>query len=244
MTDDQGRVPEPPLAPPSPQMADPNVQLPEPMAPEPMAPEPMAPGGLAPTPETPEAPTAPAPAPPAPMPAAPPPAGPTYTWDQPTEPTGPAPGVRFAAHPARLVAYIVDAIILTVIAGVVFVFSSLFLALGVTTDSEGTATVSTFSALAFLVGLLIVLVVTVVYFPLFWARSGSTPGMMLFGLRVVRDRDGGPISGGTALVRYLGFILLSFTSIIGLIGFGWILVDSRRRGWHDLLAGTCVIQRA
>ena len=26
------------------------------------------------------------------------------------------------------------------------------------------------------------------------------------------------------------------------IGFIWILVDKRRRGWHDLIAGTCVIE--
>ena len=32
-------------------------------------------------------------------------------------------------------------------------------------------------------------------------------------------------------------------SIALYIGFAWILIDKRRRGWHDLIAGTVVIQR-
>jgi uncharacterized RDD family membrane protein YckC len=217
MTDDQERAPEVPLAPPEPQMVDPSTV---PMATAPEAP-PMAAG-----------------------PAGPPPAAPSYSWDQPNEPAGPAPGVKFAGHPGRLVAYIIDGFILGIIATVLILAAFAVLGVGITTDSEGSASVGGLSALGFLVGILLVLIVTLAYFPFFWVRSGSTPGMRVFGLRVVRDADGGPISLGTGILRYIIFLLLASFSLLGLIGFGWILVDSRRRGWHDLAAGTCVIQRA
>jgi uncharacterized RDD family membrane protein YckC len=88
------------------------------------------------------------------------------------------------------------------------------------------------AALAGLIGLL--------YFPFFWARGGQTLGMKPFGLRVVRDRDGGRIGWGTALLRLVG---LWVAAAVMYIGFIWIFVDKRRRGWQDLIAGTVVIKR-
>ena len=38
----------------------------------------------------------------------------------------------------------------------------------------------------------------------FWWRGGQTPGMKLFNLYVVRDADGGPLSGGQAVLRLFG----------------------------------------
>ena len=63
--------------------------------------------------------------------------------------------------------------------------------------------------------------------------------MRVFRLRVVRDRDGGPISGGQASLRLLGYWV---NGIVFYIGFAWILIDARRRGWHDLIASTVVIE--
>ena len=84
----------------------------------------------------------------------------------------------------------------------------------------------------------VVLLVSVSYFPFFWARGGQTPGMRFFRLRVVSDVDGSRISGGTAVIRLIG-LWISF--LIFYLGIIWILVDGRRRGWHDLIAGTIVI---
>jgi len=85
-----------------------------------------------------------------------------------------------------------------------------------------------------------VLVLSIGYFPWFWMRGGQTPGMKPFRLYVVRDRDGGPVSGGAAALRLLGYWV---NSLALYLGFAWILIDKRRRGWHDLIAGTVVIQR-
>ena len=87
---------------------------------------------------------------------------------------------------------------------------------------------------------LALLLLVLLYLPFFWARGGQTPGMRLFGLRVVGDRDGGRIGWRTALLRLLGMYV---ASAVFYLGFIWILVDKRRRGFHDLIAGTVVVRR-
>ncbi len=79
------------------------------------------------------------------------------------------------------------------------------------------------------------------YFPFFWARGGQTPGMRPFGLVVVRDKDGSRIGWGAAWLRLLGMYV---ASSVFYLGFIWIFVDKRRRGWHDLIAGTVIIKRS
>lgn len=70
----------------------------------------------------------------------------------------------------------------------------------------------------------------------FWALLGRTPGMMVFGLRVVTV-DGGPPGAGRSIVRALGY----WVSAVALAGFAWIAVDRHRQGFHDKLAGTYVV---
>jgi uncharacterized RDD family membrane protein YckC len=75
------------------------------------------------------------------------------------------------------------------------------------------------------------------YFVLFWSTAGQTPGMRLMGLRVLT-------SGGTypgvirSLVRVIG---LGLAIVPLFLGFLPVLVDRRRRGLHDLVAGTVVL---
>jgi uncharacterized RDD family membrane protein YckC len=149
------------------------------------------------------------------------------------EAVGPAPGLRFAGHGARLVAYFLDAVVVSLLVlGVV-------IALGLLT--AGLA-ISGAAPLAVVSGLLVVLSVFAIslgYFPWFWVNGGATPGMRIFGLRVVRDRDGGPIGWGEAILRVIG---LWIGGAVFYLGYIWILIDKRRRGWHDLIAGTVVVQ--
>jgi uncharacterized RDD family membrane protein YckC len=155
-------------------------------------------------------------------------------WQPPAEEfVGPAPGIRFAGHGPRLLAYIVDTIVLFAI------FMGCFAILGGV--ALGAARVESFGLAAggAALGFLLIFIVAIGYFPFFWWRGGQTPGMRLFGLRVVRDRDGGPLSGGQAALRLLGFWV---NSVAFYIGFAWVLIDQRRRGWHDLIAQTVVIE--
>jgi uncharacterized RDD family membrane protein YckC len=75
------------------------------------------------------------------------------------------------------------------------------------------------------------------YFVLFWSTTGQTPGMRLMGLRVL-DRAGDHPGISRSCVRLVGLVLC----IIPLFaGFLPVLVDDRRRGCHDMLAGTVVV---
>ena len=40
-------------------------------------------------------------------------------------------------------------------------------------------------------------------------------------------------------MRLIGFYI---SGAIFYLGFIWILIDKRRRGWADLIAGTCVVE--
>ena len=75
------------------------------------------------------------------------------------------------------------------------------------------------------------------YFVTFWATIGQTPGMRIMDLRV-STAQGEPPGVGRSIVRMFGLAL----AIIPLFaGFLPVLVDDRRRGVHDLLAGTVVL---
>lgn len=75
------------------------------------------------------------------------------------------------------------------------------------------------------------------YFLFFWDLSGQTLGQALMGIRVVR-LNGKPMDLITALRRLIGYLVCIAT--LGL-GFLWVLIDDKRQGWHDKLAGTCVL---
>ncbi len=109
----------------------------------------------------------------------------------------------------------------------------------------------------FIIGLLtLLLAITVVgillwlplwfgYFPVLWWRRGATFGMQVLNLRVVRAVDGGPIDGTMAFIRALVFYAEHFffwTFLIGALGFAWAAFEERKRAWHDMAAGTVVIQ--
>jgi len=76
------------------------------------------------------------------------------------------------------------------------------------------------------------------YFVVFWSTTGQTPGSRLMRIRVCRADDGGIVRPGTAALRV---VYLTLAAIPLLAGFLTILVDDRRRGVHDMLAGTVVV---
>lgn len=75
------------------------------------------------------------------------------------------------------------------------------------------------------------------YFTVFLRVGGATIGKYLLGLRVLRA-DGTPLRTGQAALRALAYALSSLPLYLGFFN---ILADDRRRGWHDLLAGTVVV---
>jgi len=165
-------------------------------------------------------------------------------WQAPPEQLGPAPGVEFAGYGARLIGYIVDSIIVTIIA-IVLIFIGVAILTATssfTLDETGTVTSGTVSGggiTALFTTFLLAVIFAFLYFPWFWARGGQTPGMRMTSIRVVDDRDGSRIGWGKAFLRLLGWWL---SSIVLYIGFIWVFIDGRRRGWFDLIAGTVVVK--
>jgi uncharacterized RDD family membrane protein YckC len=148
---------------------------------------------------------------------------PTTAWQAPEPGTGPAPGMQFATPGSRLVAYLIDIVLQFL---VVFVLGAGSFVLGVI-----------FWPFVIVGGIGIV-VVALGYFPYFWAKDGQTPGMAKMRIKVVRDADGGPVTAGAAILRFIGLTIgLSFFYL----GVIWIFIDKRKRGWQDLLGGTVVI---
>jgi uncharacterized RDD family membrane protein YckC len=148
---------------------------------------------------------------------------PSAAWQAPEVEAGPAPGVSFAAPGPRLIAYIID----------IAVNIALFLVLGIVTGI-----LAAIVPILSIFGFLAIFIVPLVYFPYFWAKSGQTPGMKFQNIKVVRDSDGGPISAGSAILRLLGYWV---SGAVFYLGYIWIFIDKRKRGWHDIIAGTVVV---
>ena len=75
------------------------------------------------------------------------------------------------------------------------------------------------------------------YFVGFWSTTGQTPGARAFRFRVC-SAELGPIKPRRALVRF-GAMLLAAIPLFA--GFLPIVVDARRRGLHDMIAHTVVV---
>jgi uncharacterized RDD family membrane protein YckC len=83
------------------------------------------------------------------------------------------------------------------------------------------------------------LLTVAVYFVGFWSIAGQTPGMRVLGLRLAR-RDGSLPSLPRSLLRFV-FLIVSIACAF--LGFVPMLFDARRRGLHDFVAETVVLNR-
>ena len=152
-------------------------------------------------------------------PAAPPPP----TWNVQT--TGPA-TVAYGGFWIRVVAYIIDAILLGIASGI------LGLVTGISLYAGGFAHFNFFANGASLI-------IGWLYFALMESSvRGATVGKMAVGLRVVTDQ-GQRLDFGHATGRYLAKFI---SAIILCIGFIMVAFTDRKRGLHDIIAGTLVIK--
>lgn len=168
----------------------------------------------------------------------PPPQGaytpPPVSYTPPAYQPGPAPGIRYSSRLGRLLAYFIDGFVIGILAGIPYFIGIMLVTLGAGSDSGGGIL-----ALVGTVFLVIGFIIAVLYKPWMWSRDGQTVGYKVMRLRVVRASDGGPVSGGQAIGRLLGYIVSGFLFSLGFI---WIAFDEKRQGWHDKLAGTVVIE--
>ncbi|MFD1370770.1 RDD family protein [Actinoplanes sichuanensis] len=133
----------------------------------------------------------------------------------------------YAGLVSRLAAYVLDALIVSVMAGVAtLTFALVASVLG--SEGRELAKIVLSTYVVFLPTLM------ALYCSGFWILAGRTPGQLVFGLRVV-NRDGRSPRLVAGLVRGL---LLAYLPILAL----WLLFDRRHQGLHDKLARTTVVR--
>ena len=130
----------------------------------------------------------------------------------------------------RFVAYLIDAVILGAVAACLGFGLSSVTASGARGDVISGANLAV-QCLSILIAL--------VYFVVFWATSGQTPGKMALGIKVI-GTDGSPVTWGKAVLRYIGYII---SGLVFYLGFIWIAFDAKRQGWHDKIASTYVVRK-
>jgi uncharacterized RDD family membrane protein YckC len=130
----------------------------------------------------------------------------------------------------RAIAFAIDAAIINLIALVVGVGVGLALSILSISNTAQTVLLAC-GGVAFVVW-------TVAYFAVFWSTTGQTPGNRLMRIRVCGADDRAVLSLSRSLVRF-GALLLAALPLFA--GFLTVLVDDRRRGVHDMLAGTVVV---
>lgn len=81
--------------------------------------------------------------------------------------------------------------------------------------------------------------IPIVYTIGFWMWRSTTPGKMLFGLKIV-DENGNNMTPGTAVIRYIGYILSAIILFIGYIMIGF---SKTKQGLHDKIAKTYVVRK-
>jgi uncharacterized RDD family membrane protein YckC len=134
--------------------------------------------------------------------------------------------LSYAGFVTRLISYIIDGIFLGLVSSVAG------LSIGILGNLENLEILNIIVTISG--------IVTPFYYIGFWAMAGATPGKIMLGMRIVGAN--GRIDGigfGRAILRFIGYFISSFFFYLGFI---WIAIDDERRGWHDRIAGTHVIQ--
>jgi uncharacterized RDD family membrane protein YckC len=158
---------------------------------------------------------------------------PPANWAPPIQ-TGPAPGVSYAGAGQRLIAYLVDGFIMGLVVWVFIILGGIVVGIGAASSGSGGGGLAAIGGVFFVVGFII----AILWKPYFWSHGGQTPAYKMLHMRVVRERDGGPLSFGQAFLRLIGYVI---SGMIFDLGFIWVLIDSRRQGFHDKIANTVVI---
>jgi len=66
----------------------------------------------------------------------------------------------------------------------------------------------------------------------------TTPGKWLFGLKIMRHESDEPVGALRYVVRFFGVCIACVPLMLGMV---WGMFNKKRRGWHDYIAGTVVI---
>jgi len=151
--------------------------------------------------------------------------------------TTPEAQVQYQGVAIRFVALLIDGIILGII-GYILIF--LFAASAITVDtSTGAVSIGP----AYYAAVALVIVIELLYFTLLLGRYGQSVGMMAVKIKVISERDSGPITYGAAFVRtillYIDEIPYAIPFLLGAI---LIWTSDKKQRLGDRAAHTVVVK--
>jgi len=179
----------------------------------------------------------------------------------PAAPSAP-PGLVYGDVTSRLVAFIVDGILIGIVSGVLQVVASLIFGPAYSLSEGGAVATGDLSVnyLTVFIDAIIGIAVSFAYFSVLWTTQRATLGMRVLALQVVKETDGVTIAANQAVVRWaalFGPLALSqafwpvpaLGSLIGLLSFVWVLIllvttalSPTKQGMHDRYAHTMVMK--
>jgi uncharacterized RDD family membrane protein YckC len=174
--------------------------------------------------------------------------------------SGPASGgLVYADVPNRIIAYIIDAIIVAVLNIAVSIILAGLGLTAATINQDLTVSVNYVGALVSgIVGLLL----SAGYFIYSWTRMRATVGMRLLGMQIGNAGDGTTITNEQGIRRYLALSAPAILAqvlqpipligiVIGLAGLVWYIwliytmsQSPTKQGWHDVFANTQIVKAA
>jgi uncharacterized RDD family membrane protein YckC len=156
--------------------------------------------------------------------------------------------ITYASFGARLVAMIIDGLVIWVLQMVVIAPILAVMGLGIASNADNFENMSEAEAVGMIGGLiagffsamLVVAAISFLYFAFMESsKSQASLGKMALGIKVV-DLEGQRISFGKALLRSLGKIV---SQMIFYIGYIMAAFTDKKQGLHDMIAGTLVVKK-
>lgn len=190
-------------------------------------------------------------------PAPPPPTG----WAAPPPPvqTGPA-GFVYADVPNRAIAYIIDVILVGIVAVIV---GAVLAGIGLSTGTFATGTLNfEVNYVGLIVAAIVGAAISAAYFVYTWTSMRGTVGMKVLGMQIGNAGDGKTLTMDQGIRRWLViaapgilaqvlFVIPAIGTLLGLLAFGWFIYllwttysSPTKQGFHDKFANTMVVKAA
>jgi uncharacterized RDD family membrane protein YckC len=179
------------------------------------------------------------------------------TEPAPTSSPAPSGTIVYGDVPNRIIAYIIDAIVIGIINIIVATIVGAF---GITAVTIGTDLSITYNWLGTIILTVLGLVITGAYFVYLWTTRRATVGMQVLGLQIGTAPDGATITTEQAIKRYLAlgaiFSLAQILNPLPLVGLiiavaslAWVIFllyttanSPTKQGWHDVFANTMIVK--
>ena len=140
------------------------------------------------------------------------------------------PRVEYQGLVTRGIAFVIDAALVNLVAVAVAASAALIVSALSLPDSLDTVLIAA--------GSWLFLLWSAAYFVTCWSSTGQTPGNRVMRIRVVRAEDGAVLRPWRSVLRLVGLMLAALPLFLGFLP---ILLNERRRGLQDAIAGSVVV---